>query len=177
MINKKPDLLVYKFHDRWLGPLKVTKSCSDLVYKILNADTGKTKLVYFNLLKAASRKTVRDDIDKSAQAIDTNEESSEEEVPFIDEAPTLPAVANAAVPAGTQNAVTANATTDHLATQSQAFDNSAMPNALVQSLAEPLAAIPVVIADQASIVAALPTVQPVALQRSGAQRYDLRPCP
>ena len=55
MINKKPDLLVNKFHDRWLGPFKVTKRCSDLVYEILNADTGKTKRVHFNLLKAASR--------------------------------------------------------------------------------------------------------------------------
>ena len=43
MINKKPDLLVNKFHDRWLKPFKVTKRCSDLVYKILNADSGKTK--------------------------------------------------------------------------------------------------------------------------------------
>ena len=98
---------------------------------------------------------MRDDIDQNAPARDTNEESSEKEVPFIDETPTLPAVANAAVPAGTQNAVTPKASapnqqaTDHLATQLQASDNSAVPNVPVQSLAEPPAAIPVVIADHA----------------------------
>ena len=133
MINNKPDLLVNKFHDRWLGPFKVTKRCSDLVYKILNADSGKTKRVHFNLLKAASRKNVLDDIGQNAPARDTNEESSEEEVPFIDEVPTLPAVANAAVPAGTQNAVTAETAApnqpaaDHLAFQLQATNNSAVP--------------------------------------------------
>ena len=52
MINKKPELLVNKFHDRWLGPFKVIKWCSDLVYEILNRDTGKLKRVNFNLLKA-----------------------------------------------------------------------------------------------------------------------------
>ena len=83
MINKKPDLLVNKFHDRWLGPFKVIKHYSDLVYDILNADSGKTKRVHFNLLKAAGRKNVRDDIGQNAPARDTNEESSEEEVPFI----------------------------------------------------------------------------------------------
>ena len=31
IINTKPDLLVNKFHDRWLGPFKVTKRCSDLL--------------------------------------------------------------------------------------------------------------------------------------------------
>ena len=83
MINKKPDLLVNKFHDRWLGPFQVTKRCSDLVYEILNADSGKTKRVHFNLLKSASRKNVRDDIGQNAPTRETNEESSEEEVPFI----------------------------------------------------------------------------------------------
>ena len=183
MINKKPDLLINKFHDRWLGPFKVTKRCSDLVYEILDANSGKTKQLHFNLLKAASCKTVAEYIGQNTLAGDTNKESSEEEVPFIDELPTLPAVTNAAVPAGTQNTVTAKAaapnqhTTDHLATQSQASDNSAVRNAQVQSLAEPPAGIPDVSADNASTVAALPTVQPVAPQRGGAQRYDLRPRP
>ena len=71
MINKKPDLLVNKFHDRWLGPFKVTKSCSDLVYKILDATAGQTKRVHFNLLKAANRKNVR-----GAPVGETDEESS-----------------------------------------------------------------------------------------------------
>ena len=143
----------------------------------------KTKRVRFNLLKAASRKNLRDNIGQNAPARDTSEESSEETVPFIDKLPNLPAVANAAVPAGMQNAVTVKAAalnqqaTDHLATQPQDSDISAVPNAPVQSLTEPPAAIPVVIADEASIVAALPTVQPVAPQRGGAQRYDLRPRP
>ena len=94
-----------------------------------------------------------------------------------------PAVANAAVPASTQNTVTAKAAApnqqaiNHLATQSQASDNSAVPNAPGQSLAEPPAAIPDVSADNASTVAAVPTVQPVAPLRGGAQRYDLRPRP
>ena len=42
IINKKPDLLVNKFHDSWLGPFKVTTRFSDLVYEILNADSEKT---------------------------------------------------------------------------------------------------------------------------------------
>ena len=126
---------------------------------------------------------MRVDIGQNAMARDTNKESSEEEVPFIDELPTLPAVANAAVPAGTQNTATAEAAApnqqaiDHLATQSQAFDNSAVPNAPVQSLAEPPAAIPIVNADHASTVAAPPTVKQVVSQRGGAQHYDLRPRP
>ena len=173
MINKKSDLLVNKFYDRWLGPFKVTKRCSDLVYKILNTDSEKTKQVHFNMLKAASLKNVRDDIGQNAPASYTNEESFEEEVSFNDKVPSLPSVANAVVPAGTQNAVTAKAAppnkqvndhlaTDHMATQSQASDNSAVPNAPVQFLAEPPAAIPDISADNASFVAALPTVQPVA---------------
>ena len=85
MINKKPDLLVNQFHDRWLGPFKVTKRCSDLIYEILNADFGKTNRVHFNLLKAASRnKNVREDIGHDAPAEETGEESSKEEVFFID---------------------------------------------------------------------------------------------
>ena len=59
------------------------------------------------MLKAASRKTVRYDIGQNAPTRDTNEESSEEEVFFIDKVPTLPAIANATVPANTQNAMTA----------------------------------------------------------------------
>ena len=39
----------------------------------------------------------------------------------------------------------------------------------------PPTAIPVVSADNASTVAASPQVHPVASQRGGAQRYDLRP--
>ena len=173
--NKKPDLLVNKFHDRWLGPLTVTKRCYDLVYEILNAESGKTKRVHFNLLKAAKRENVR-----GAHVGETDEESSDEDVPFIDELPTLLAVTNAAVPAGKQNTVNAEAAapnqqgTDHLATQSQASDNSAVPNEPVESLDEPPAAIPDVSADNALTVAALPTVQPVAPQRGGAQRYDMR---
>ena len=63
--------------------------------------------VRFNLLKSASRNNVRDYIGQNAPARDTNEESFEEEVLFVDGAPTLTAVTNAAVPAGTKNAVTA----------------------------------------------------------------------
>ena len=184
MINKKPDLLVNKFHDRWLGPFKVTKRCSDLVYEILDSNSGKTKRVHFNLLKAASRnKNVREDIGHDAPAEETREESSDEEVPFIDPVPILPAVANAAVPAGTQNVVTAEAAapnqqaTDHLVSQPQAFDNSAVPNEPIQSLAALPVALPVGNADHASTVAAPPTVEPVVPQRGGAQRYDLRPRP
>ena len=181
--QRKPDLLVNKFYDRWLGPFKVTKHCSDLVYKILNADSRKTKRVHFNLLKAASRKTERDDIGQNEPARDTNEESSDEEVPLIDEVLNLPTVANAAVPVGTHNAVTAETTVsnqqvpDSLASHLQATNNSAVPDAPIQSLAALHAAIPVVNADNASTVAAPPTVKPVIPQRGGAQRYDLRPRP
>ena len=121
MINKIPDLLVNKFHDRWLGPFKVIKRCSNFVYEILDADSGKTKRVHFNLLIAATRKHVHDDIGQNAPARDTNEERSDKEVLFIDEVLILPSVANAAVPASTKNAVTAETTApnqpaaDHLA--------------------------------------------------------------
>ena len=77
MINKKLDLLVNKFHDRWLGPFKVTKRCSDLMYEILYATSGKTKRVHFNLLNAASRKTVREGIGYDAQAGEIRKKSSE----------------------------------------------------------------------------------------------------
>ena len=154
-----------------------------MVYEILDANSGKTKRVHFNLLKAESRKNVRDDIGQNALAGDTNDKSSEDEVSFIDDVPTLPAVANAAVPPGTQNAVTAEAAapnhpaSDHLATHPQDFDNSAVPNAPIQSLAEPAAAKPVVSTDNASTVAALPTDKPVAPNRGGVQHYDLQPRP
>ena len=63
MINKKFDLLVNKFHDRWLGPFKVTQRSSELVYEIFDLNSGKTKRVHFNFLKAASRnKNVREDV-------------------------------------------------------------------------------------------------------------------
>ena len=178
MINKKPDLLVNKFHDRWFGPLKVTTRCSDLVYKILDADFGKTKRVHFNLLKAASRKNVRDDIGQNEPATDTNEESFEEEVPFIDEVPTLPPVSTAAMPAGTQNGVTAKTAApnqpaaDHLASQPQATNNSAVPDAPIQVLAAEFAAIPAVNPDHASILAAPIRVDSVVPQRGGALRYE-----
>ena len=101
----------------------------------MDADSGKTKRVHFNLLKTASRKNVRDHIGQNAAARDTNEESSKEEVPFIDEVPNLPAVATATVPAGTQNAVTTETAVpnqqaaDHLAFQPQATNNAALPDA------------------------------------------------
>ena len=50
---------------------------------------------------------MRDDKNQNAPAGDTNEESSEETVPFINDVPTLPVVVNAAVLAGTQNVVSA----------------------------------------------------------------------
>ena len=84
------------------------------------------------------------------------------------------------MPAGTQNAVIAitaapnQPATDHLAFQLQASDNLAMINAQILFLAEPTATIPVVTADKLSTVAALFTVQPVALQRVNAQRYVLK---
>ena len=183
MNNKKSDLLVNKFHDRQLGPFKVIKRCSDLVYEILDAIFGKTKRVHFNLLKAMSRKIVRDHIGQNAPARDTNEDSSEEEVPLIDKVLTLPAVANAAVPAGPQNAVTAEKvavnqpTIDHFSSQQQATNNSAVTDVPIQSLVAPPAVIPVVNADNTPTVAAPPTVKPVVPQRGGAQRYDLRPRP
>ena len=148
------------------------------MYEILDAEFGKTKRVHFNLLKSAKRENVR-----GAPVGEIDKESSKEEVPFINHVPILPAVANAAVAAGTQNAVAAKTIApnqqapDHLATQSKASDNSAVPNAPVQSLSQPPAAIPDVSADNASTVTALSTVQPVAAQRGGAQRYDLRPRP
>ena len=126
---------------------------------------------------------MRDDIGQNAPARDTNEKSSEEEVPFIDEVPTLPVVANAAVSVGTQNAVTAETPApnqpdaDNLTSQPQATNNSAVPDEPIQSLAAPPAAIPVVNADDASTVAATLPGQPVAPQRGGAERYDLRPRP
>ena len=91
------------------------------MYEILDARSGKTKQVHFNVLKAASLENVRETIGYDALTGETEEESSEE-FPFINEVPTLHAVANAAVPAGTQSAVTAEAAaliqqaTDHLAT-------------------------------------------------------------
>ena len=105
----------------------------------MDADSEKTKRVHFNLLKAATRKNVLDDIGQNAPAKDTNRESLEEEVPFIDKVPILPAVANAAVFANTQNAVTAETAVPNqpaanlLASQPQPTNNSAMPDAPIQS--------------------------------------------
>ena len=183
MINKKPDLLLNKFHDRWLVPFKVTKRCSHQVYEIFDAQSGKTKRFHFNFPKAANRNKARKTFCHNAAAGETEEESYEEEVPFIDELPTLHAIANAAVPAGTQNAVTAKtaapnqSAAKHLAFRPQASDNSVVPNSPIQSLAKSPAAIPVVNVEYVSTVAAPPTVEPVVPQRSGAQRYDLRPRP
>ena len=87
------------------------------------------------------------------------------------------------MPASTQNAVTADTAApnqpaaNYLASQPQATNNSAVFDAPIQSLAAPPAAIPVVNADNASTVAAPPTVDPVIHQRGGAQHYDLRPRP
>ena len=50
MLNKKPNLLTNKFHDRWLGPYKVVARRSDLVYDIRDPTTAKVKRVHFNLL-------------------------------------------------------------------------------------------------------------------------------
>ena len=76
MINKKPDLLIKKFHARWLGPLEVTKRCSDLVYEIVNRVTQKSKRVHFNLLKAAQRNKA----ENTVAVAGADEESSEEEI-------------------------------------------------------------------------------------------------
>ena len=87
------------------------------------------------------------------------------------------------MPAGTQSAVTAETTApnqpaaDHLVSQPQATNNSAVPDAPIQSSATTFAAIPVVNADHASTVAAPPTVDLVLPQRGGTKRYDLRPRP
>ena len=166
-------LLANKFHDRWLGPFKVIKRCSDLVYKILYATSRKPKRVNFNLLKASSRINVRESIGYDVQTGETGEKSSEEEVPLINEILILPAVANAAVHTSTNNSVTAETTAPnqpaayHLALQPQATNNSAIPDARIQSLAAPFAAIPVVFADHVSTVAAPPTVEPIVPQRVG----------
>ena len=80
------------------------------MYDVFDAESGKTKHVHFNLLKAANRNKASKNLGYNAAARDTEEESSEEEVPFINEIPTLPTVTNSAVPAGTQNAVTAETT-------------------------------------------------------------------
>ena len=96
--------------------------------------------------------------------METNEASSEEEVPFINQVPTLPIVSNAALPSGTQNAVTVETAAtnqpaaDHLATQPQDSDISAVHNAPIQSHAKPPVAIPVVCADHASLFAEFPKV-------------------
>ena len=79
MVNKKPELLLNKFHDRWLGPFKVIKRCSDLVYEIQDQETGKSKRVHFNLLKPARRENALNE-NKTNQADGTGGESSEEEV-------------------------------------------------------------------------------------------------
>ena len=63
------------------------------------------------------------------------------------------------------------------AAEMQATNNSAVPNAQIQSLAALPAAIPVVNADHASTVTAPPTVEFLVPQRGGAQRFDLRPRP
>ena len=151
MINEKHYLIVNKFHDCRLAPFKVTKGCSYLVYVIFGAQSGKTKRVHFNLLKAANRNKACEKLCHNAAARKTKEESSEEEVPFINEVPTGPAIANAAVLA-----------------KSQYYGNLAVANSQIQSMAKPPQAIPVVNADHASTVAAPPTVEPVVPQR-GAQ--------
>ena len=80
--------------------------------------------------------------------------------------------------ADTQNTVTAvTAAPNQPAAEPQATNNLALPNAPIQSLATPLAAIPIVNADHALTVAAPSTVELVVLQRGGTQRYDLRPRP
>ena len=104
--------------------------------------------------------------------MDINEESLEEEFPLIDEVPTLPGVANAAVPAGKQNAETAKT-----AGPNHPADNSAVYDAQMQSLAAPHLPIPVFNAVHTATVTALSTVESVVPQRGGAQRYDLRPFP
>ena len=115
----------------------------------------KIKRIYFNLLKAANRNKARDNLGHNATAKETKDESSKEEVPFINEVSILPAVANAVVPAGKQNAVTAETTTPnkpaayHLASQPLATNNSAVPDAPIQSLAAPPATIPAGNADLA----------------------------
>ena len=85
----------------------MTKRYFDLVYKLLNANSKNTNRVHFNLLKAASRKTLRGDISKNEPTGKTNEEISRVHDFVFDEVPTLPAIANAAVHATTQTAVTA----------------------------------------------------------------------
>ena len=52
LLNKNPNLLNNKFHDRWLGSYEVLSRRSDLVYDIRDPNTGKIKRVHFNLLKA-----------------------------------------------------------------------------------------------------------------------------
>ncbi|MCP6769035.1 hypothetical protein NL529_29740, partial [Klebsiella pneumoniae] len=74
-----------KFHDRWLGPFKVTKRSSDLVYEILDETSGKTKRVHFNLLKAARRTQGQEDDKKNTQIENGDEDSSDEEVPLLTE--------------------------------------------------------------------------------------------
>ena len=59
------------------------------------------------LIAASRNKNVREDIGHDAPTEETGEESSDEEVPFIDQVPIQPAVVNAAVPAGMQTVVTA----------------------------------------------------------------------
>ena len=53
MLNKNPNFLTNKFHDRWLGPYEVVARRSDLVYDIRDPNSAKIKRVHFNLLKQA----------------------------------------------------------------------------------------------------------------------------
>ena len=48
LVNKKPNLLTDKFHDRWLGPFEVVARRSDLINEIRDPTTAKVKRVYFS---------------------------------------------------------------------------------------------------------------------------------
>ena len=57
-----------------LGLFKVTKRCSDQVFKIFDVESGKRKRVHFNLLEAANRNIARDNLGHNAAAGETEKE-------------------------------------------------------------------------------------------------------
>ena len=169
MINKKPELLVNKFHDRWLGPFEVIKRCSDLVYEILNKDTGKVKRVHYNLLKAASMNTnalkkqqpddaavSENDSDDDLLELPTEllaAQPNQDFLPMNNAMPTTSSAAN--VPAATRETIAT--------TPAMTLPTSTSP-------ARAIAVAPTAPTDLPSVV------EPTA-QRGGIARYDLRSRP
>ena len=127
------------------------------------------------------RNNVRENMGRHISANETYEKSFEDEVPMLNELPNATAVATVTSPAVTldkaliDKSAPTKQSADQLSLETTDSDKSQVPNAMSLFFVKPHEPVFVNIDQHGPTVAGLYTIEPVALQHGGTQRYYQRP--